>query len=77
MTLEELAAHIRGARIVFLSIAPAPGGGWQASIRASQASGFNTHVTKPDETLETAIRRVIPGLYATTITPAADTSIFD
>lgn len=63
MTLDELGALMRQHRLIFLSIAPAPGGGWQASSRVESSTGYATYVTKDDETLGYAVSRVVPGLF--------------
>lgn len=69
MTLDELGALMRQNRLIFVSLAPTPSGGWQASSRVDGSAGYSTYVTKDDETLEHAIHRVVPGLLLVAAAP--------
>jgi hypothetical protein len=71
MTLDELGKIIRDNRLIFLSIARTPDGGWQASSRVDGSAGFATYCTKGDETLDYAVGRVVPGLFLMAEKPAA------
>ena len=73
MTIDELGALLRQHQLIFLSLAPAPNGGWQASSRVAGSAGYTTYVTKGDtETLEYAISRVVPDLGEKPAEPEED-----
>jgi hypothetical protein len=77
MTLDELGVLIRQNRLIFISIGRTPDGGWQAASRTDSSSGYNTYVTKGDETLDYAVSRVVPSLAPKPAAPAAaDEDIF-
>jgi hypothetical protein len=72
MTLDELGTLIRQNRLIFISIGRTPDGGWQAASRTDSSSGYNTYVTRGDETLEYAVRRVLPGFVEAAPAPEED-----